>query len=90
VPAWVQPRSSTCFSNILEVGDPLELFPDLSFRVSLDGRDYHLQDVSLFSWFARQSPSIGLNGGYSYRGGKLTGPAPICQEAQQGPAQLKH
>lgn len=80
VPAWVQPGSSTCFSNILEVGDPLELFPDLSFRVSLDGHEYHPQDVSLFSWFARQSPSIGLNGRYSYRGGKLTSPAPTCQE----------
>jgi hypothetical protein len=83
VPAWVQPGSSACFSNILEVGDPLELFPDLSFRVTLDGRDYHPQDVSLFSWFARQSPSIGLNGRYSYRGGKLTTPAPVCERTPQ-------
>lgn len=86
VPAWVQPGSASCFSNILEVGDPMELFSDLSFRVTLDGRDYHPQDISLFSWFARQSPSIGLNGRYSYRGGKLTTPAAVCQEIPKAAA----
>ena len=78
VPAWVQPGSSACFSNLLEVGDAMETFPDLSFRVLLNGTEYHLQDVALFSWFARQSPSIGLKGRYSYKGGKLLSVAPHC------------
>ncbi|HYL16815.1 MAG TPA: hypothetical protein VEV41_27525 [Terriglobales bacterium] len=78
VPAWVQPGSSACFSNILEVGDAIETFPNLSFRVLMNGSEYHPQDVALFSWFARQSPSIGLKGRYSYKGGKLLAPAPHC------------
>jgi hypothetical protein len=39
---------------------------------------YHPQDAVLFSWFARQSPSIGIKGRYSYRGDKLFAPAPPC------------
>jgi hypothetical protein len=78
VPAWVQPGSSACFSNLLEVGDAIETFPDLSFRVLMNGTEYHPQDVALFSWFARQSPSIGLKGRYSYKGGKLLSVAPHC------------
>ena len=78
VPAWVQPGSTACFSNMLEVGDAIETFPDLSFRVLLNGTEYHPQDVALFSWFARQSPSIGLQHRYSYKGGKLLTVAPHC------------
>jgi len=78
VPAWVQPGSSACFSNLLEVGDAIESFPNLSFRVLLNGSEYHPQDVALFSWFARQLPSIGLKGRYSYQGGKLLSVAPHC------------
>lgn len=78
VPAWMQPGSSACFSNILEVGDAIETFPNLSFRVLINGTEFHPQDVALFSWFARQSPSIGLKGRYSYKGGKLLAPAPHC------------
>src|SRR5581483_1451365 len=78
VPAWAQPRSSTCSANILEVGDPIEAFPRLSFAVMLDGTIYHPQDAVLFSWFARQFPSTGLKQRYSYRGDKLFAPAPPC------------
>lgn len=78
VPAWPQPNSGACFSNILEVGDAIESFPDLSFVVKMGDVEYHPQDVALFSWFSRQSPSIGLKGRYSYRGAKLAGPAPTC------------
>jgi hypothetical protein len=78
VPAWVKPGSSACFSNMLEVGDAIENFSNLSFLVRLNGMEYHPQDVALFSWFTRQSPSIGLKGRYSYRGGKLFAPAPHC------------
>ena len=78
VPAWPQPGSGVCFSNIMEVGDAIERFPDLSFAVKMGDVEYHPQDVALFSWFSRQSPSIGLNGRYSYRGAKLARPAPTC------------
>jgi hypothetical protein len=78
VPAWAKPGSTACFSNILEVGDAIETFPNLSFRVQLNGVEYHPQDVAFFSWFARQTPSIGLKGRYSYRGDKFAAPAPGC------------
>lgn len=78
VPAWPEPGSGVCFSNIMEVGDAIESFPDLSFVVRMGDAEYHPQDVALFSWFSRQSPSIGLKGRYSYRGAKLDRPAPTC------------
>jgi len=78
IPAWPQPGSSACFSNILEVGDAIQNHPNLSFKVILNGAEYHPQDVAFFSWFARQVPSIGLRGRYSYRGDKFSGPAPGC------------
>lgn len=78
VPSWALPGSSACAANILEVGDPIEVFPKLSFTVTLYGTTYHPQDAVLFSWFARQSPSIGMRGRYSYRGDKLFSPAPPC------------
>lgn len=78
VPSWAQPGTSACTANILEVGDPIQAFRKLSFAVMLDGTVYHPQDAVLFSWFARQSPSIGIKGRYSYRGDKLFAPAPPC------------
>jgi hypothetical protein len=78
VPAWALPGSSSCAANILEVGDPIESFHKLSFAITMDGMVYHPQDAVLFSWFARQSPSIGIKGRYSYRGDKLFAPAPPC------------
>ena len=50
-----------CQAN-LEVGDPLSgtIFPVTSGTFT-----YHLQELAFFSWFYRQSPSIGLNGAYS-------------------------
>jgi hypothetical protein len=78
VPAWVQPNSGVCFSNLLEVGDVIQAHPSLSFRIRLNGAEYHPQDVALFSWFTGQSPSIALDGRYSYRGDKLSAPAAQC------------
>ncbi|HVO64604.1 MAG TPA: hypothetical protein VMT53_27025 [Terriglobales bacterium] len=78
VPSWALPGSKVCTANILEVGDPIEAFHQLSFAVMLDGTVYHPQDAVLFSWFARQTPSIGIKGRYSYRGDKLFSPAPPC------------
>ncbi len=78
VPSWSLPGSKVCTANILEVGDPIEAFQKMSFAVMLDGTVYHPQDAMLFSWFARQAPSIGIKGRYSYRGDKVFRPAPPC------------
>ena len=78
VPSWALPGSKACTANILEVGDPIEAFHKMSFAVMSDGTVYHPQDAVLFSWFARQTPSIGIKGRYSYRGDKLFSPAPPC------------
>jgi hypothetical protein len=63
VPSWSVPSEPQygCSSD-LEVGDPL-----VGVNFSVSGfSSYHLQDEAFFSWFARQSPSIGINGQYTY------------------------
>jgi len=62
VPNWSVPSQPQygC-NNALEVGDPL-------VGVGFDIGDYHLQDEAFLSWFAHQTPSIGINGKYSYLG----------------------
>jgi hypothetical protein len=68
VPDWsysVPPLISSACSDLLETGDPLEL---VNFPVPLDGFTYHLQDAAFFSYFARQSPSIGYQGRYTFLG----------------------
>ncbi|MEO6892357.1 MAG: hypothetical protein ABI456_21840 [Ktedonobacteraceae bacterium] len=65
VPNWISPIAQQygC-NNFLEVGDPLVgvVFTVTGFSSS------HLQDEAFFSWFARQSPSIAINGKYTYLG----------------------
>ena len=78
VPPWGFPNNpSVCASNVLEVGDPIEVFPTPTYAVALNGTAYHPQDLAFFSWFARQNPSIGFNGQYSYRA-NLTSLPPPC------------
>ena len=62
VPEWSVPDEPQygC-SNALEVGDPL-------VGVVFKRHGYTLQDETFFSWFSRQSPSIGFKGYYSYLG----------------------
>ncbi len=65
VPNWISPIAPQygC-NNFLEVGDPLV---GVVFTVSgFSGS--HLQDEAFFSWFARQTPSIAINGLYTYLG----------------------
>jgi hypothetical protein len=64
---------SGCQSN-LENGDPLSghLFP-----VTLNGFQYHPQELAFFSWFFNQVPSIARNGVYSNKG-TFTSPAALC------------
>ncbi len=72
---WV--GSIDACSNLLETGDPLEETP---FAVTVHGTTYHLQDEAFFSYFARQSPSIGYQGRYSFLG-TLTSFSPPCPTA---------
>ena len=62
VPRWSVPSEPQygC-SKFFEVGDPL-----VGHVFTVGG--WHFQDEANFSWFARQSPSIGFMGRYSYRG----------------------
>jgi hypothetical protein len=65
VPNWISSIAPQygC-NNFLEVGDPL-----VGVDFSPSGfSSYHLQDEAFFSWFARQSPSIAINGLYTYLG----------------------
>jgi len=61
-PSWSVPSQPQygC-SQDLETGDPLV---GIGFNVN----GYHLQDEAFFSWFARQSPSLGIGGKYTYLG----------------------
>ena len=74
VPNWISPIAPQygC-SNILEVGDPLV---GVVFTVQGFSSD-HLQDMALFSWFARKSASISINGLYTYLG-KFKGLSKTC------------
>ncbi|HZT30821.1 MAG TPA: hypothetical protein VFA33_13105 [Bryobacteraceae bacterium] len=65
---------SNCQSN-LEVGDPLSgtVIPVLMPNNYL----YHPQEMAFFSWFYRQTPSLGVNGWYSSNG-TFTTPAAAC------------
>jgi hypothetical protein len=70
-PTWSVPSQPQygC-SNALEVGDPL-------VGVSFNVNGYHPQDEAFFSWFAKQVPSVGLQGQFTYLG-KFSGPSPTC------------
>jgi hypothetical protein len=78
-PAWGHVgQVSGCQSN-LEVGDPLSPPSGPVFDVKMpNGFTYHVQDLAFFSWFYRQSPSIGLGGVYSLLGTFKTSAGPIC------------
>jgi hypothetical protein len=62
VPNWTSPIAPQygC-NNLLEVGDPL-----VGVTFTVNGS--HLQDEAFFSWFARQTKSIGFNAQYTYLG----------------------
>jgi hypothetical protein len=75
-PAWghVGQVPNSCQSN-LEVGDPLT---DTNLAITAaNGIIYHPQELTFFSWFYRQRPSIGVNGLYSLNG-TFTSPSAPC------------
>jgi hypothetical protein len=76
-PAWGHTGQVTGCQNDLEVGDPLSgtFFPSLAMP---NGVTYTPQELAFFSWFYRQSPSIGLHGWYSDNGTFTTGAGAVC------------
>ena len=63
VPTWGNVGQVSGCQNNLEVGDPVT---GKAFTVALNGFTYHPEDLVFFSWFARQSPSIAVNGQYTF------------------------
>ena len=74
-PAWGNIGQVAGCQNNLEVGDPLTgtFFPS----VTLSNFTYDPQELVFFSWFFRQSPSIGAGGAFSNNGSFNTSP-PTC------------
>jgi len=74
-PAWGHTGQVSGCQNNLEVGDPLS---GTVFNVKDNGFTYEVQDLAYFSWFYRQSPSIGFGGSYSFGGTFTKDAGPIC------------
>jgi hypothetical protein len=64
--------------NSLENGDPLSgtFMPPVAMP---NGVSYTPQELAFYSWFFRQSPSIGVNGWFSDNGTFATGAGPLCK-----------
>jgi hypothetical protein len=77
VPTWNQPSGTACFSNLLEVGDPVEAMPQPWYTIKVGAVTYHPSDIAGLSWFSHASPSTQQNGLYSYQG-YLTTPNTTC------------
>jgi hypothetical protein len=60
---WRGVGQATGCQVLLEVGDPLIGTNSNVFMA--DGTIYTVQDLAFFSWFARQNPSIAVNGWYT-------------------------
>jgi hypothetical protein len=77
-PAWGHVGQVSGCQNNLEVGDPLSgtLFTPISMP---NGVTYHTQELAFFSWFYRQSPSLGAGGLYSDNGTFDTDAGAVCQ-----------
>ncbi len=69
-PWWLSPPGASASNglcqNTLEVGDVIEVFPNATFPVTLNGITYHPQTEALLPWFEFQSPSSAIHGAYSY------------------------
>jgi hypothetical protein len=64
VPPWFTPTAPQYGCNpYLETGDPVVGF---GFEESTFAGTYHMSDEAFYSWFARQRPSAGVNGYYTY------------------------
>jgi hypothetical protein len=65
-PSWLFPNSNTNCQSNLETGDPVEVFANAGFPVSINGFTYHPQTEALLQWFSRKSPSDAIDGAYSF------------------------
>jgi hypothetical protein len=70
VPTWIHPVTNTCYSNQLEVGDPL-----VAVHFVVNG--FTVQDEAFLPWFRRTSPSFGIAGRYDLLG-KLAAQPRVC------------
>ena len=77
VPRWDQPNGQTCYSNLLEVGDPIEALPKPWYTIKVGPTAFHPSDIAGLSWFSHANPSSEQNGLYSYHG-DLTTPSTLC------------
>lgn len=75
VPQWGNVGQVQGCQNNLEVGDPLSGHNSTVFMN--DGTTYTVQDLAFMVWFARQNPSLAVNGWYTTRG-TYTGPSIPC------------
>jgi len=75
-PLWGNTGQVVGCQNNLEVGDPLTgtILPP----VTMNGFTYSLQELVFFSWFFRQSPSLGTGGKYSDNGTFTSDAGPVC------------
>jgi len=65
VPPWGNVGQVQGCQNTLEVGDPLSGRNSIVFMN--DGTTYTVQDLAFLVWFARQNPSLAVNGWYTTR-----------------------
>jgi hypothetical protein len=63
-PWWLAPNGNC--QNDMEVGDVIENLPDGVYSTTLNGFDYHPQNVALAQWFDTGTPSDAINGAFSY------------------------
>jgi hypothetical protein len=73
VPAWEEGQATSCQRN-LEVGDPVT---GIAFTATLNGTDYHPEDLVFLPWFSRESPSSSVNGWYTFLN-SFAAPPPVC------------
>jgi len=75
VPQWGNVGQVQGCQNTLEVGDPLSGRNSIVFMA--DGTTYMVQDLAFLVWFARQNPSLAVNGWYTTRA-TYAGPSKPC------------
>lgn len=72
---WNQPNGGSCYSNLLEVGDPVEALPTPWYTIKIGTAAFHPSDIAGISWFSHGSSQ--QNGLDSYKGFLKT-PATYC------------
>ncbi|HWX55511.1 MAG TPA: hypothetical protein VN176_13045 [Verrucomicrobiae bacterium] len=71
VPPWAFPNGAGGCQDNLETGDPVAVFANSGFPVTIDGFTYHPQSQALLQWFARNQMSEAMEGAFSFPDGTL-------------------